>query len=135
MIYFCPSCGNEIKNEDVCPECGVDLKELAQEGYEEKLIRALRHPEPTVPVRAATILGELGSQAAVEPLIELALSTPNPYIQEAAVNALGRIGDLQARPCLERLSREGAVRVKLAARRALHFLERQKGAKPGSRNG
>jgi HEAT repeat protein len=123
MIYFCPSCWNEIKNEDVCPECGVDLKELAQEGYEEKLIRALRHPEPTVPIRAATILGELGSQAAVEPLIEVAVSSTDLYIQEAAVVALGRIGDSKALSCLTRLSRDGSLRVRIAAERAIKVLE------------
>jgi HEAT repeat protein len=131
MIYFCPSCWNEIKNEDVCPECGVDLKELAQEGYEEKLIRALRHPEPTVPIRAATILGELGSQAAVEPLIEVALSNMDPYIQEAAVVALGRIGDPRAARCLTRLRREGSLRTRDAADQALRMMERQPNDLPG----
>jgi HEAT repeat protein len=123
MIYFCPSCWNEIKNADVCPECGVDLKELAQERYEEKLIRALRHPEPTVPIRVAAILGELRSRAAVEPLIEMALSSTDPYIQEAAVTALGTIGDARALPCLNQLSREGALRVKITAGLALNALE------------
>jgi len=123
MIYFCPSCWNEIENEDVCPECGVDLKELAQEGYEEKLIRALRHPEPTVPIRVAAILGKLRSRAAVEPLIEMALSSTDPYIQEAAVRALGTIGDARALPGLNHLSREGALRVKIAAGLALNALE------------
>ena len=123
MIYFCPSCGNEIKNEDVCPECGVDLKVLAQEGYEEKLIRALRHPEPTVPIRVAAILGKLRSRAAVEPLIEMALSSTDPYIQEAAVTALGTIGDARALPCLSQLSHEGALRVRIAAERAARDLE------------
>jgi len=125
MIYFCPSCWSEIKNEDVCPECGVDLKELAQEGYEEKLIRALRHPEATVPVCAATILGELRSKAAIEPLIVLAISNPDPYIQEAAVIALGRIGYERAIPHLENLALEGWLRVRRAARRAFEKLRSQ----------
>jgi HEAT repeat protein len=122
-VYLCPSCWNEIRNEDVCPECGVDLKELAQEGYEEKLIRALRHPEPTVPIRVAAILGKLRSRAAVEPLIEMALSSTDPYIQEAAVTALGTIGDARALPCLSQLSHEGALRVRIAAERAARDLE------------
>jgi HEAT repeat protein len=127
MIYFCPSCWNEIKNEDVCPECGVDLKELAQEGYEEKLIRALRHPEPTTPARAATLLGEIGSKDAVGPLMELMDSSPDPYIQEAAAIALGRIGDSRALLCLERWSAEGAVRVRLAAQQAIQSIRGEKG--------
>ena len=126
MIYFCPSCWNEIKNEDVCPECGVDLKELAQEGYEEKLIRALRHPEPTTPIRAAAILGEIGSKEALEPLMELINSSPDPYIQEAAAIALGKIGDSRAILCLERWIAEGAVRVQLAAQQAIQSIGREK---------
>jgi HEAT repeat protein len=130
-VYLCPSCWNEIRNEDVCPECGVDLKELAQEGYEEKLIRALRHPEPTVPIRVAAILGKLRSRAAVEPLIEMALSSTDPYIQEAAVTALGTIGDARALPCLSQLSHEGALRVRIAAERAAKNLENELSANQG----
>jgi HEAT repeat protein len=93
------------------------------ESYEEKLIRALHHPEPTVPVRAATILGELRSRSAVEPLIEVAVSSSDAYIQEAAVAALGRIGDSRALSSLARLSRDGSLRVRIAAERAVKILE------------
>lgn len=103
----------------ICPNCGADLHDLANRSYEEKLIVALRHPEPTVPIRAATILGDLRSQASVEPLIAVATLVDDPYIQEAAVVALGQIGNARALACLERLSRQGAVRVRVAAKRAL----------------
>lgn len=46
-----------------CPCCGADLRDFTGKSYEEKLILALRHPEPTIPIRAAMILGELKSQA------------------------------------------------------------------------
>lgn len=108
---------------DVCPGCGLDLQRCEDETYEEKLIRSLSHPEPTVPVRAATILGELRSKAAVEPLIVLAISNPDPYIQEAAVIALGRIGDERAIPYLEHLMLEGWLRVRRVAGGALEMLE------------
>ncbi|HUY13734.1 MAG TPA: HEAT repeat domain-containing protein [Terriglobia bacterium] len=119
MTYYCPSCWAEIPDGARCPACGADVQRLAQETYEEKLIRSLHHPEPTVPVRAATILGDLRSKSAVDALIEAAMSSQDPYLQEAAVQALGSIGDARALPCLERLSREGAVRVRIAARRAM----------------
>ena len=86
-------------------------------------MRSLSHPEPTVPVRAAAILGELRSKAAVEPLIVLATSNPDPYIQEAAVIALGRIGDERAIPHLENLTPGGWLLVRRAARRALEILK------------
>jgi len=119
VTYFCPSCWNEVGTATICPDCGADLQDFSSRSYEEKLIIALQHPEPTVPIRAATILGELGSQAAVDPLIDVATSVDDPYIQEAAIEALGRIGDIRAIACLDCLSREGAVRVRAAAARAL----------------
>jgi HEAT repeat protein len=124
VTYYCPSCLREIGTAKVCPSCGVHVNDLPDRSYEEKLISSLRHPVPTVPIRVATILGELRSRAAVEPLINVALSRTDPYIQEAAVIALGRIGDPRARPCLIRLAEEGAVRVRLAAHKALHTLGR-----------
>jgi HEAT repeat protein len=130
LTYFCPSCWSEVETETICPKCGQDLHEFSGRSYEEKLISALRHPEPTVPVRAATILGEIGSRAAVEPLIEIATSTKDLYLQEAAVEALGRIGDVRALACLEDFSREGAIRVRAAAKRALAaFKDRQDASK------
>ena len=123
MVYFCPSCWRVVGQGDVCPACGLDPQRFEEKTYEEKLIRSLSHPEPTVPVRAATILGELRSKAAVEPLIVLAISNPDPYIQEAAVIALGRIGDERAIPYLEHLMLEGWLRVRRAAGGALQMLE------------
>lgn len=80
MVHYCPSCWAEIPDAPKCPSCGADFQALVQEAYEEKLIRSLRHPEPTTPIRAATILGELRSKAAVEPLVKLVSSSSDPYI-------------------------------------------------------
>jgi len=123
MVYFCPSCWRVVGQDDVCPTCGADPQRSEKETFEKKLIRSLSHPEPTVPLRAATILGELRSKEAVEPLIVLGISCPDPYIQEAAVIALGRIGDERAIPCLENLRREGWLRVRRAAHFALKTLK------------
>ena len=128
MTYYCPSCWNEVGTALVCPHCGADLHDLGSESYEAKLIRALHHSEPTVPVRAAMFLGDLRSKASVEPLIEVAASSRDPYIQEAAVDALGHIGDPRALHCLEQLSREGVVRVRRAAQQAIKTLRNQANA-------
>ena len=103
LTHFCPSCWSEIGTEPLCLVCGTHVRDLSGDSDEEKLLRALYHPEPTVPVRAATILGELRSRAAVEPLIELAATTSDLYLQEAALVALGRIGDARALPLISRL--------------------------------
>gem|GEM_PF-263937 len=128
LTYFCPSCWHEVGSVNTCPNCGADLRAFSGRSYEEKLVLALRHPEPTVPIRAATILGKLKSEKAVGPLIEIAASAKDPYIQESAVEALGDIGDDQAIFCLDHLSREGAVRVRSAAERALKSLKAQQNA-------
>jgi len=123
MTHHCPSCWNEVRVTPVCPACGAKLESFSRVSYEEKLIRALRHPKPTVPIRAAAILGDLGSRAAVVPLVELATSESDPYIQEAAIVALQRIGDSKVVPLLNRLERNGSLRVRIAASRAIKKLE------------
>ena len=126
VIYYCPCCWKEVIEADTCTACGADLSALSCETFDEKLIRALGHPEPTVPVRAALILGERGVYKAIEPLIELASTSRDPYIQEAAVMALGKIGDAKAANCLRTLAREGAMRPRRAAIEGLESLENAK---------
>jgi len=125
MTYLCPICWNEIGRGEFCPQCGSDLRAVDDVDYEAKLIRALQHPEPTTPRRVAEILGKRRSKAAVPPLIDLGLSTSDPYVQEAVVVALGRIGDPRAQVCLEFMSREGTLRARRAALGALEMLEAQ----------
>lgn len=126
LTYFCPTCWSESGEATTCANCGADLRDLSAKSYEEKLILALHHPEPTVPVRAAAILGELRSHAAVESLLDLARDSLDPYIQEAAADALRQIGDECVLPCLFRLSQNGAVRVRVAAKNAIKAIkERQ----------
>jgi HEAT repeat protein len=123
LTHFCPSCWSEITAEtSVCFVCGTDIEEMSAASYEQKLLQALYHPEPTVPVRAATILGQLGSTRAVEPLIQLVALTPDPYLQEAAIRSLGQIGDARALSLLNKLRREGPVRVRIAANEAMAAL-------------
>jgi HEAT repeats len=131
LTYFCPSCWHEVGAVGLCPKCGADLRTFSGKSYEEKLILALSHPEPTVPVRAAAILAELGSLVSVESLINLASAATDPYIQEAAVEALGRMGDSRALTCLGRLSREGAVRVRAAAELAVRSIQERPRANNG----
>lgn len=131
MTYFCPACWKEITKADVCPYCNADLREFSDETFDQKLIRALHHREPSTPVRAATILGERRCKAAVEPLIQVAVSSADPYIKEAAVVALGRIGDSKALPCLTRLGRDAGVRVRGAAVLALRLIKDRQDATQG----
>jgi hypothetical protein len=53
------------------------------------------------------VLGKLRYAAATPALVEAAMNTKDPYLQEAIAQALGAIGDRKALPCLERLRRKG----------------------------
>lgn len=121
MTFYCTNCWAEVaESAVVCPRCGDDIiARQARSDYVAKLIAALRHPEPTVPVRAAWILGERRERAAVEPLGRLIRESPDAFLVESAVEALGKIGDPRGVSALHAATRHPSLRVRLAAQRAL----------------
>lgn len=90
-LFYCPDCRKELSADiNVCPDCGTNIRTFWNEtDYVDKLINALGHPEPTTPIRAASILGQLQDDRAVEPLINLLEGSRDIYIACAAVEALG----------------------------------------------
>jgi HEAT repeat protein len=123
--FYCPVCWEEFtKDMAECPRCGASLHEdVDQDEYVVKLIRALRHPEATTVVRAATILGLLRARGAVQPLRALLASSSDPYILESAVEALGDIGDCTAIEELSDTLAHSYVRVRGKAAEALSKLQ------------
>jgi HEAT repeat protein len=121
MTYFCTNCWKEIdKAAAVCPACGSHQEQLGRESFVAKLIRALRHPEPETPIRAAYILGELRASEAVDELAGILYSSPDPYIAAACAEALGKIGGASALRALQAaLNASHSVIVKHAAQIAL----------------
>jgi HEAT repeat protein len=118
--YFCPACWTRVGADDIsCPRCRGDLARLDQRSFEEKLIAALRHPEPTTRHRAAFILGELGTAAAVKVFAELLFETAEPFFASAMVVALGKIGGLDAERVLLRTLDHESFLVRQAAVQAL----------------
>ena len=93
--FYCPVCWEEFpKDMAECPRCGASLQEdVDQDEYVVKLIRALRHPEATTVVRAATILGLLRARGAVQPLRALLASSSDPYILESAAALISALND------------------------------------------
>lgn len=123
-VFYCVECWREMPPEaTICPVCGADVERLSSErSYIQKLIAALKHPEPETPVRAAWLLGQLRATEAVPALMRVVQESPDPYLVEAAVEALGQIGDPACRATLVWAAREGAVRVRRAAVEALRRL-------------
>ncbi len=60
-----------------------------------KIIEALKDPEPSIRIKAASVLGKTGNLAAVQPLIE-ALNDAEHETRQYAAEALGRLGDPRA---------------------------------------
>lgn len=87
--------------------------------FVEKLIWALKHPEPTVGPRAAWVLGERREAQAVDALITTVESSEEMALLEEAVVALGKIADPRAVPCLEQSLRQSYLSVRQRAAWAL----------------
>jgi len=92
VITFCPSCWAELAEIALtCPFCGVDLADVRQD-YGDKLIAALRHPEPLTQRRAAYLLGLRAESSAVQPLMEVMDGAADVYVRAEAACALAKIG-------------------------------------------
>ncbi|MCL5284129.1 MAG: HEAT repeat domain-containing protein [Armatimonadetes bacterium] len=120
IVVYCPQCyGMNTEKDETCRHCGGLLLEAGGKPYLEKLIWALKHPEPTVSPRAAWVLGERRESQAVEPLISAIDGASDMALLEEAVVALGKIGDPRAIPCLERALRDSYLSVRQRAAWAL----------------
>ena len=121
MTFYCTNCWAEVpESATICPHCGDNIQaRRAKADYADKLIAALRHPEPTTPVRAAWILGERRERKAIEPLMRLVQDSRDPFIVEAAVEALGKVGDECAREAIVSALSHPSPRVRRKAEAAI----------------
>lgn len=124
VTFYCPNCWFEVKEEEkVCPHCAAEIsKVLDQRDYIGKLIAALLHREPSIPLRAAWLLGKLRAKSAVGALLDLLEGGADPYVKAAAVEALGRIGEASAETLLAELAEQGPVLLRGKAEEALKRL-------------
>lgn len=123
--FFCPACWAESPTSGgTCPRCGADMEAMQQgRDFTAKLIAALDHPEPETRARAALILGLRREACSVKPLMRVVCRAEDAFLVEAAIEALGRIGDPRCRKVLEAALDRGTLRVRLAARQVLASLE------------
>ncbi|WP_082990373.1 HEAT repeat domain-containing protein [Thermoanaerobacter sp. YS13] len=96
MRYICPMCFKIAEiGEEKCSNCGYDFKNISDDDYSEKLIKAINHPDYNVAYMAAKIIGELKIKKAEKVLIEHLRNNggkKDPYIEQIIVWALGEIG-------------------------------------------
>lgn len=116
VTRFCTRCWASNREDDsVCVRCGVPLTRPEDNGvpYTEKLLTALRHPEPETRERVATLLGvigEPGDQRIVRALIRALEVDPRNGsmrdlgLREAACKSLGTLGACEATSVLSRLA-------------------------------
>jgi HEAT repeat protein len=128
MIRYCPHCWAEIGLDDrLCPHC----QQLTDENgldFADKLIAALRHPEPTRAGLAIDILaGRLHEARAVGPLLALLASTQDHAVLAQAAHGLGQLGDQRAVQPLAKLLNNGDAPL-VARREAAYALGRLGGA-------
>jgi HEAT repeat protein len=119
ITYYCPHCWREVpETEKICAHCGVDIPAVLSElDYVDRLIAALSHSEPSVPIRASWILGELQCERAVDALLDVLHGRADPYIKAAAVEALGKIGTPAALAVLHELAEAGPVLLRHQAKK------------------
>ena len=122
MVIFCTRCWAPNPPEaKTCLHCGAPLEPTKGE-FVEKLISALRHPEPGTVQLAAWILGEQEEARAVPALIELLKRSVEPGALEAAVEALGKIGDASAVDVLATSGHQWPLRVRLRVAETLKHI-------------
>jgi len=129
--FFCPSCWAEVpEEEDLCRVCGCRISAyLEGKSYSERLIKALEHPEPTTPVRAAYILGMRKEPQAVPALAWKANATSDVFLALACVEALARIGTSEALEQLGMLSKDSRALVAQKAREMMRSLAKRESEK------
>ncbi|ABU59951.1 MULTISPECIES: HEAT repeat domain-containing protein [Roseiflexus] len=99
MHLYCPLCFAEIgedQQDAPCPVCGATPDAWRRRDYTDRLIYALRHPNPEVRMGAIISLGNRREPRAAVPLAECALAHPVDVVQALAI--VEAIRNLQASP-------------------------------------
>ena len=128
LHYYCPHCWKEIEAGAIqCPHCLYALADHERLSYEEKLLRALRHPIRENRMLAIQLLGELRSASALPAFEALLRDEEDPYVVREVARAVARIGGDEGRAMLHRLKAHRATIVRNAVE---VFLGESAGAGP-----
>ena len=103
-IYFCPNCwrwGPTVQEH--CPACGYALADYHALSYDERLVRAVRHPIQENRMIAVELLGKRRYAPAVAVFADLLATERDYYTIREVARALRRIDTPESRAVLDRL--------------------------------
>ncbi len=130
IIYFCPACWSVISEKDeICPNCGYDLREFHKMPYEYKLLMGLEHPVLEMRMNVIHTVGIKDLASAIPQLEYMANKESNPILLMAIVDALGKMSHVEALELLRKLSHHPYPIVRS---RAKYILERKIASKKSS---
>ena len=121
MMWVCPICWEIFALQEThCPRCGSDLAVADSRTFDEKLERALEHPEPKTAMRAAQIVARRGAANRIRTL-ERALRRRwnEPYVAAAIVRAIAIVDEPRAHDALVDALGHESVIVRIAAAECL----------------
>ncbi|MEZ0323876.1 MAG: HEAT repeat domain-containing protein [Hydrogenothermaceae bacterium] len=126
ILFFCPACWSQISSTDeICPNCGFDLKDFHNMDYEYKLLMALEHPVKEWRKNVVHIIGVKRYEEAVPYLDTMADKENDPFILIEIIDTLKKIGTISVIPILEKLSHHKYAIVRNKARQVLPLILRQ----------
>lgn len=112
MVCFCPNYFSKIDaGTATCPWCQYHMIEWENAAYDEKLVRALNHPDSFTRRRAAFLLGKRKTASAFAALQEAFESASDPYLKGEILRALFKIDPRKAQRGLtpEQLKKESVI--------------------------
>jgi len=111
---YCPACfAVNAWSAATCEACGASLADVG-EGYDDRLIWALGHPDTATAMLAADLLTRRGIRRAIPELLRL-VDDEDPYRAQAAARALAVfVDDPRVQDELPRLHRHPSVLVRRA---------------------
>ena len=96
-----------------------------------QLLKLLRHESWITRMKATEILGEIGDKRAVNPLIRILRTDPEPSVKEWAAIALGKIREKKAsKPLVASLISDPNATVRMEAAIALGLIKEKKALNP-----